>query len=647
MRPITPEDLWNLFRVGQPEHIPTTITAVVPVVDYHDSDRGARSILHVVDRDGTTRQLTDRSLNASAPSPSPDGKTIAFLSSADGSDDKQIHLIGTDGSDVRVVSDFPKGVSAIDWIPGSSALIAAVPLYREHLTPEATIAHKTAREGSTQPVVTEDRFYRHWKRWLAGETVDHLFRVDLETGNYEDLTPTIETLISTDDVGNSFAITPDGSSVIFTLDVGEPAWDYPRFMLHRVPTSGGDTEQIIDNDAVRHTRPRISPDGSTIVYGIQTEHAYYADHVRMMSHHIATGIEQPLTEGWDRSAGGWEFIDNECVVFYAEDDGHIRLFTAGVDGDSPRPITGAGSNHGPRVGLDCYWHRFESMHKPPEVAVTTGGHTTVVSGFNRDLLSDIDLRPAEEIRFEGSDGRSLQAFVVEPPNFTPDRQWPLLQNVHGGPHNGVTDGWHWRWNPQLMAAAGRVVVSVNFHGSSSFGDAFTRSIRGAWGDKPYRDIEAATDHMIALGFIDKDRMAVAGGSYGGYLVTWITTQTNRYQTSICHAGVTDLLGQWASDLTEGREHAVGGVPWEDMDAVQRWSPMAHTHDIVTPTLVIHGELDYRVVITQGLELYGLLKHKGVPSRLVYFPDEGHWIEKQPNAMVWWSEFLGWLTRWGV
>jgi dipeptidyl aminopeptidase/acylaminoacyl peptidase len=207
------------------------------------------------------------------------------------------------------------------------------------------------------------------------------------------------------------------------------------------------------------------------------------------------------------------------------------------------------------------------------------------------------------------------------------------------------DNWHWRWNPQVMAAAGYVVMSVNFHGSSSFGDAFTRSIRGRWGDQPAIDIEAATDHMLSLGYIDGDRMAIAGGSYGGYLVSWLTTLTDRYAASICHAGVTDLLGQYASDHTAGRDKAMGGLPWEDMDAVLRWSPMAHTHDIVTPTLVIHGELDYRVVITQGLSLYGLLKAKGVPARLVYYGNEGHWIEDRDNALHWWGEFLGWLERW--
>jgi dipeptidyl aminopeptidase/acylaminoacyl peptidase len=636
-----------MFRVGQPEHIPGSTSVVVPVTDFHNEDHSARSVIHVVARDGTTEPVTDRSLNASAPLPSPDGTRIAFLAKQGPDDDNQLWVMGNDGSNQTKVTSLPKGVNAVRWIPGTDSVVAAVPLYRDHLTIEATTVHHESLADGRPPVVTEDRLYRHWKRWLAGETIDHLFRIDTNSGEAIDLTPAIESLISFDDVGSSFVVTPDAGSVIFTLNIGEPAWHVPHFALHTVPVGGGSIVRLDTRESVKHSRPRISPDGETLVYGAQLEYAYYADHVRMVSHHLPTGVEHRIAEGWDRSAGGWEFIDNECLVFHAEDEGHTRLFTVGIEEGTPSPVTGAGSNHGPRVGLDCYWHRTESIHQPPEIAITAGGHTNKVTAFNDAILADLDLRPAEEIRFEGSEGRQIQAFVVEPPGFDADRKWPLLQNVHGGPHNGVTDSWHWRWNPQVMAADGRVVMSVNFHGSSSFGDAFTRSILGSWGDRPYRDIEAATDHILDVGFIDEDRMAIAGGSYGGYLVTWITTQTDRYQASICHAGVTDLLGQWASDLTEGREKAVGGVPWEDMDAVQRWSPMAHTHDIVTPTLVIHGELDYRVVITQGLELYGVLKHKGVPARLVYFSDEGHWIEKQPNAMVWWKEFLGWLDRWGV
>ena len=556
-RPITPADLWNLYRVAQPEHVPDSTSAVVGVTDYHDEGR-ASSVLHLVDRAGDTTQLTDRAINASAPSPSHDGSTIAFLGSIEDADEKQIFTIPTEGGEPAKVSDFPLGARALVWIPGRNAVVAAVPLYRGHLTVEETASEKDSRSDKTPPIVTEDRHYRFWKRWLAGEAIDHLFVVDLDSGDTTDLTPDLDRLIALDDVAGTFTVTPDGATVIFTVDASEPAWESPAFALHRVPTAGGTIERVSTMPAAQNIRPKISPDGSTLVYGAQFERAYYADLVRIVSHHLATGTEQIITSGWDRSAADWEFIDNDWVVFHAEDEGHIRIFTASLDGGTPMPVTAGGSDHGARMGVDCYWHRHESMHQPPEVAVTSGGHTTLVSGFNRELLSELDLRPAEEIRFEGAKGDQIQAFIIEPPGFTTDQAWPLVQDVHGGPHNGVMDAWQWRWNPHVMAADGRVIAAVNFHGSSSFGDAFARSIHKAWGDMPLRDIEASTDHLLSLGFIDEDRMAVAGGSYGGYLVTWITTQTDRYAASICHAGVTDLLGQWASDLTEGREKMNGG-----------------------------------------------------------------------------------------
>jgi dipeptidyl aminopeptidase/acylaminoacyl peptidase len=616
---------------------------VVPVVRY-DEDGEASSILYRVGRDGGTTQLTSEARFASSPVPSGDGTRMAFLSKQ-GDDKPQVHVMRLDGGEASSVTELPLGAKYVTWAPLRNSLIVIAPLLRGFPTLEETKAELEERGDKKHPVITEDRIYRHWKRWLAGDTIDHLFRADLDDGETAHLTPGLDRLIGLDDLSESLAVTPNGETIIFSLDDYDEPWERIRLSLHTVPVAGGDIAKLDTAPAAQQMRPTVTPDGETLIYGAQYEEDYYADIVRIVSHHLPTGTETVLAAGWDRAAGGWEPIGNDEIVFHAEDEGHIRLYTLALDGGAPTPQTATGSNHGPRVGVDCYWHRTESMHMPPEVAYTCGGHTNIVSGFNAELLSELDLRPAEELRFTGSNDVPIQAFVVTPPGFDRNQEWPLLQNVHGGPHNGVMDNWHWRWNPQVMAAAGYVVMSVNFHGSSSFGDAFTRSIRGAWGDMASRDIEAATDHMIDLGYIDASRMAIAGGSYGGYLVSWLTAMTGRYSASICHAGVTDLVGQWASDHTAGRDKSVGGVPWEDMDAVQRWSPMAHTHDITTPTLVIHGELDYRVVITQGLVLYGVLKAKGVPSRLVYFPDEGHWIESRDNAIVWWEEFLGWLARW--
>jgi dipeptidyl aminopeptidase/acylaminoacyl peptidase len=292
------------------------------------------------------------------------------------------------------------------------------------------------------------------------------------------------------------------------------------------------------------------------------------------------------------------------------------------------------------------WCLDESLQRPPDVAIVHDGEIDRIGGFNDDVLADLDLGTVEDVRFEGAEGDEIQMYVVYPPDYDAGRQWPLLHFIHGGPHNGVMDGWHWRWCAPVFAATGRVVAIVNFHGSSSWGNDFATSIHGEWGRLPAADVNAATDHLIATGSIDPERTAIAGGSYGGYLVSWLVGDTDRYAAAICHAGVTNLLGQWASDVTHGRHVSFGGHPWEPegLANTHRWSPTNHSAGWSTPTLVVHGERDYRVVVTQGLEFYGILKARRVEARLVYYPDEGHWILKPQNSLHWYGEFGDWLER---
>jgi dipeptidyl aminopeptidase/acylaminoacyl peptidase len=246
--------------------------------------------------------------------------------------------------------------------------------------------------------------------------------------------------------------------------------------------------------------------------------------------------------------------------------------------------------------------------------------------------------------FAGADGEDVQMFVLFPPGYDPSRPWPLLVLCHGGPHSAWNESFHYRWNLALWGAPGYVTAAVNFHGSTGFGQAFAESILGAHGDKPFTDVMAAVDHLIAEGIADSTRMAAAGGSYGGYLVSWILGHTDRFACLINHAGVYDLMGQFASDWTWSRPNNYGAAPWEDPDRIDLWSPSRYAKHFNTPTLILHGEKDYRVPYTQGLNLYGVLTGKGVPSRLVVFPEENHWILKPQTAKAWWGEVHGWLER---
>jgi dipeptidyl aminopeptidase/acylaminoacyl peptidase len=645
-KPLDATTLWQMSRVGQPVPFPDGSAALVPVTTHSLDTNKPKTLLHRVTPDGATTLLTTRV--ASHPSLSPDGTMVAFARAGEEeANGKQLHTLPLGGGEARCLTDLPLGVSESKWLPDGSGLIVAVPLLRGFGTVAKTTRELEARrERHESAIVTEDRLYRFWKRWLADGRVHHLFRVDAVTGTAIDLTPDLDRLMSSEaDPAGSFAISPDGTQIALSLEVPLEGRPHLRFAIHTLPTAGGELTRLTEDLPAQQRRPRYSPDGESLLYGIQVEPSHYADRVRLVRFDFNTQQATVLTEEWDESAAGWEFTGDGAVVLSAEHRGRNRLFTTDLAGSTPQLVEGEGSAHGAAPAGVTVWCRTESSSRPAEVAVIDSGRVRRVSDFNGDALVDVDLGATEVIYIEGAAGRSIEVKLVFPPGFDKAQKWPLLHNVHGGPHGLVNDNWHWRWNTHAFAAPGYVVASVNFHGSTSWGEEFTDSIRGEWGDKTYTDIMAATDALIATGYIDPDRMAIAGGSYGGYLVTWITTRTNRFKASVCHAGVTDLLGQWASDVTEGREKAIGGLPWEDMDAVQRWSPLAHTADIVTPTLVLHGEKDYRVVVTQGLALYGILQHKGVPSRLVYYPDEGHWIETPANSIHWYGEVLRWLKRW--
>ena len=250
----------------------------------------------------------------------------------------------------------------------------------------------------------------------------------------------------------------------------------------------------------------------------------------------------------------------------------------------------------------------------------------------------------EEILFEGSHGAQVQMFVIHPPGPASGTPRPLVQVVHGGPHGVSGDAFGFRWNAHLFAAPGYVVAMVNFQGSTGWGQDFAQRIQGAWGERPLEDVLKGTDQMVATGLVDERRMGLAGGSYGGYMAAWVAAHSDRFRCIVNHAGVYDTLAHWSCDVTQGRHKAFGGTPWEGLEAIDRWNPARFARGMVTPMLVIHGEKDYRVPETQGLACYNVLKAKGVPARLVYFPDEGHWILKPQNSLLWYREVHAWFER---
>ena len=640
-RSFTPEDLWRIPRVGEPAPAPDGSFVIVPVTSYNlDENEGTTRLYRVADARVDPLTVADRS--STAPAISPDGTRTAFLRDVD--ERAQLHMMHLEGGEAEVLTNLPLGVDGMKWLPDGTGLIVLASVFKEALDVEATRELGLARrEDPIQAYVTEDRVFRYWDRWLTDGKVPHLFRLDLASGEVIDLTSDSRRWWNWETPGDKFDVSPDGREIVFSADTSEPPHDQPRFAIFTVPIDGGDVTCLTPDGSGHERRPRYSPDGAFIVYGMQREIDFYADRVRLVRYHRAAEEHLVLTEEWDRSTAGWEFAADGTLVFTAEDRGRVNLYRAGLEAGTPDLVAAGGTYGTPRPAGGRVFAQYQELSQPTEIH-EIGQDVVTITTFTDAVMSELHLGDVEEVEFKGAEGRSVHGYVVYPPDFDPSTKWPLVHKIHGGPHGIFGDSFHFRWNAHAFAAPGYVVAMVNFHGSTSWGQDFAASIHGEWGDKPTEDILAATDQLIERGFIDPDRMAITGGSYGGYMTAWLTTRTDRFACAVTHAAVTNLGGMYASDFTQGRPRAYGAEYFDDRERVERWSPSAHAAGYSTPTLVIHGEQDYRVPVTQGLELYGVLKAKGVDARLVYYPDENHWILKPRNSIHWYGEVLGWLER---
>jgi dipeptidyl aminopeptidase/acylaminoacyl peptidase len=639
----TAEWMWAIPRVGAPRPAGAG-RIVVPVTTYDLGENTGRTRLWMVEETGAGPvALTRPDADATAPAVSPDRTRLAFLRKVDGV--AQVHVMRLDGGEPERVTDLPLGGLGIRWLPDGSGLVLPAPVLRDHPALADTRAELERRKASKVTAhTTEHAIYRYWHEWLTGGEVPHVFHLDLTTGELRDLTPGWTgwwAWPSTNDPLDDLDVSPDGTEVAFSADFSEPPHRTLRWGVFTVPLAGGEVRPLTSAIEWHAIRPRYAPDGGAILYGLQRTPGFYADRIRLVRYDRRSEEHTVLTEEWDHSADGWSFAGDR-IVLLAEERGRTPLFEMPSEGGIPSRVAVTGTLRAPVVGDDgTVYALAASLSAPPEVVAVRDGTVDRVTSFTSSALAGWEPAATEELEVAGHEGRPVQVFLLRPPGEGPHS---LVHLIHGGPHGVFGDDWHWRWNAQVFAAAGHAVAMVNFHGSTGFGQEFTESILGRWGDQPYADVEAATDHLVAAGIADPARMAVTGGSYGGYLVAWITSQTDRYACAVAHAAVTDLVGMYASDIVSGHRREFGAEAFEDLEQVQRWNPAAHAAGFATPTLVVHGERDFRVPATQGLALYGMLQSKGVPARLVHYPDEHHWILSPANSLHWYGEVLGWLER---
>jgi dipeptidyl aminopeptidase/acylaminoacyl peptidase len=647
------EDLWRIRRVGNPVFSPDGTRVAFTVSTYDMAANQANADIHVRELvTGTTRTLTTDAASDSSPEWSPDGSSIVFVSKRAGDKAAQLYLIDLNGGEARRLTEMQLAVSSPRFTPDGKRIVFVSSTIYGFESPEALKLELETRDKKlVKAKITENRVYRHWDAWLADREQLRLYTFELATGKVTDLLFGWQGFfdLGGDSQSIRFDISPDSKQIVFSANATPPPYRTLNQDLFVVGVEGGMQLNLTPDNPADDMAPVFSPDGRTIAYGREARAQGYPDRTRLALYDVASRRSTVLTEAWDNVPAEWRFAEGgRTLVFRAEVRARTGLYAMPVSGGAPRMLVQGGHVHGYDVAPNgTLAFSMSSFLAPPEVFTVplAGGDVVPQSRVNDEFMRGFDLGAIEDVVFPGAGDEPVQMFLCYPPMFDAQRKWPLVHMIHGGPVGTFGDSFSFRWNPQLFAARGAVVAMVNFHGSSSFGQKWVESILGAHPDKPFTDIMKATDFLIAKGFVDEKRLGAAGGSYGGFLVNWIAGHTDRFAALVSHAGVYSLHGQMASDSTEGRQFSYGGFPFDQLENVEKWSPNRYSANFTTPMLVLHGERDFRVPVTQGLELYGVLQAKGVASRLVYFPDENHWVLKGQNSVLWYKEVLGWFGRW--
>lgn len=655
-RPMTPEDLWAMERAGSPAISPDGRQVVYTVTRYSVEENKSDSDLWIVPTDGSAppRRLTWNPGSDGSADWSPDGKRIAFVSKR-GEAPPQLYVLAVDGGEAQPITKIPVAVQGPRWFPDGKR-IGFVAATWPDLDDDWTAVQKRLDERKNDKVqakVSDARLLRFWDEYRTDGRYAHVFVADVATGEVKDLTPGLARTMDFMSPEDSWDLSPDGKEIAYAVNITEPPYQALNFDIFVQPIDpAGEARNVSADNPATDLAPRYSPDGRWIVYARNRRENIDPDFARMARYDRRSGATVTLADEWDAQADGLAFTpDGKTLVFHAQEKGRVHVYSLPLEGAArPTLLARGGTTGGVDVAGDRVVFVRQSLTAPADLYTLTlsegarGAEPRKLTSLNAERLAQLDLGSAGEATFEGAGGDPVHMHLVFPPGFDPKRKYPLLHVIHGGPHGASLDDFHYRWNGALFASRGYVVSMVNFHGSTGYGQAFAESILGNHADKPFEDIMKATDWLIAQGYVDETRMAAAGGSYGGYLVTWILGHTDRFAALIDHAGVYDLMGQFASDSTYGRSNNYGASPWTDPARIDRYSPSRYAKSFVTPTLILHGEKDYRVPVTQGINLYGVLQGKGVPTRIVIFPEENHWVLKPQAALLWWKEVFGWLDR---
>jgi len=659
-RPFTAKDMASLDRLSDPRVSPDGRLVIYSVrtMDF-DANKASMS-LWVADLKTrmAPRRLAVSDGGASSARWSPDGTSIYFISSrASGTD--QVFRADATGETAVQVTSAPFDVGAFKVSPDGKTLVISQAVFPDCDTLDCTQARLDARKSVKATGVVHDKlFIRHWDAWADG-TRNHLYALALDdkgvaSGKPVALMPGFDGDTPTKPFGGDedFTISPDSKFVTFSAKVAgkDEAWT-TNFDIWAAPLDGSaKPRNLTPANKAWDTAPVYSPDGKWAAYRAMKRPGFEADRYAIILHEQATGKEYELAPTWDRSADAiaWS-ADGKSIYALAQDVGQTKIFAITVKTGKIAPVTGDGHVSAFDVGPAGLVYAMDTLKGPAQMYATAGkGEPVKLTDLNAERLKTVAWGEPEQFNFKGWNDETVHGFVVKPANFDPAKRYPVAFLIHGGPQGSFGNSWSYRWNPQTYTNAGYAVVMIDFHGSTGYGQAFTDSISQHWGDRPLEDLQKGWDHALkTYGFLDGDRACALGASYGGFMVNWIAGQWNQpWKCLVNHDGIFDtrFMGYSTEELwfTEWEN---GGTPFAPGNTYGKFNPADHVANWTKPTLVVQGQLDYRVPLEQGIATFTALQRKGVPSKLLYFPNENHWVLKAQNSVQWHKEVLDWLNTW--
>ncbi len=649
----SPDGNWVLFAATDVDLAENTRKSHLWIVsaDRTDSSRGEPAA------GGEARRLNQSPNEEERPRFSPDGKRIIFTSKA--TDPAQIWMCDFDPTagkltgTPRQVTRLSTGADGGIWSPDGKNILFVSSVYPDCQDDACNQQRdEELKKSKVKAKLFKHLLFRHWKDFTEFKR-SHLFVVDAEgKGTSHDITPGDHD-VPPFSLGGSglYTISPDGQEVAYTSNIDEVGATSTNNEIFLIPINGGTPEKISTSPGSDST-PRYSPDGKSIAWLSQARGGYESDRFTLAIYDRATKKIRIATQDFDRWVGSFVWApDSKTIYFSAEDHGEAPIYR--LDSEAKQPtemfrLHAGDLSFGPE-GKFLYFSR-DSIERPSEVwrmTVAPQSDPMAVTHVNDATLSQIAMQPLESFQFKASDGVAIQGFMVKPPDFDANKKYPLKFLIHGGPEGAWGDDWSYRWNPELFAANGYVVVMINPRGSTGYGQKFTEGVIEQWGGTPFHDLMTGLDYVEkTYPFIDKNREAALGASYGGYMIDWILGHTDRFKCLVTHDGVFNTESAYGT--TEELwfpEKEFGGPPWKNRELYRKWSPHLFAEKFKTPTLVIHGQLDYRLDVSQGFDLFTTLQRLGVPSEMLYFPDEGHWVLKPQNGQLWYKTVNDWVDRW--